>query len=307
MIRSLLTLVTALAVTPVLAPAAQASTEFQQVAIDLSSLQVPAEAEVTLTWQPQISPTYVECKTADRAESAGLLTSVTASCWATESQTITVTASYAGQQASAPLAFTSPKPAGSPRDYRLMRTPGGQFLKFESCATIPVRINLGGAPRNPDLEFAARFAVRQLAQASGLRLVFKGRSSYMPRRGAEPPRRGIWIGYAYPGAGKGRSNLLTRGNRDELGIGGPYYSGRTIVSGQLVLSRKNLAKFGGTPLLIETLMHELAHTVGVDHSSARGGQIMAPVATGEANVTWGRGDLRALQKVGPGRSCPAQL
>lgn len=306
-IRSLIVLVTALAVTPVVAPAARASTEYQKVTIDLSALTVPAEADISLGWQAEISPGYVECTMADRDESAGLVTTVTAACWATESQTITVTVKYAGQQASATLAFTSPRPSGSPRDYRLMRTSSGHVLRFESCITIPVRLNLGSSPRNPYLENATLFAVRQLAQASGLRLVFKGRSGYMPRRGVQPPSRGIWIGYAYPGRGKGRSDLLTRGNRDELGIGGPYYSGSTIVSGQLVLSRKNLARFGGTPLLIETIMHELAHTVGVDHSSARGGQIMAPVASGKANVTWGRGDLRALKKVGPGRICPAQL
>jgi hypothetical protein len=184
-----------------------------------------------------------------------------------------------------------------------MRNASGQALKFAACVRIPVRLNPGSGPRNPDLEFATEFAVRQVARASGLRLVYKGRSTFMPRRGVQPPRRGIWIGYAYPGSGKGRSNLLTRGNRDELGIGGPFFSGRTIVSGQLALSRRNIARFGGTPLLIETIMHELGHTVGLDHSRARGGQVMAPVATGKPNVTWGRGDLRGLRKIGPGRTC----
>lgn len=307
MIRSLFILLGALAVITGVAPAATASTQFQRVDIDVSALQVPAGADVALTWQPGINPTYVECRRDDSAETAGFITMVAASCWATESQTITVTVTYAGQQASSQLAYTTPKPSGSSRDFRLMRTPNGQALKFESCVTIPVRLNAGSAPRNPELDYATRFAVQQLAQASGLRLVYEGRSNYMPRRGLEPPRRGIWIGYAYPGKGKGRSSLLSRGNRDELGIGGPYYSGSTIISGQLVLARRNLARYGGTPLLIETIMHELAHTVGVDHSSARGNQIMAPVATGEANVTWGRGDLKALKKVGPGRTCAGQL
>lgn len=305
MIRGLLAIV-ALLVAGAVTPASAAQTQFQEVAIDVSVLLIPADADVALTWQGQLNPTYIECRTEDTTENAGVLTTLTASCWATQSQIITVTATYAGQAASAQLAFTSPQPSGSSRDYRLMRS-GGQVLKFKPCVRIPVRLNRGLAPKNPELDFAARFAVQQVAEASGLRLVYKGRSSYMPQRGVEPPRRGIWIGYAYPGRGPGRSNLLTRGNRDELGIGGPYFTGRTIVSGQLVLARKNLGTFGGTPLLVETIMHELAHTVGVDHSSGRGGQVMAPVATGKPNVTWGRGDLRALKKVGPGRACGAQL
>ncbi len=301
MIRGLLSAAAAFAITAAVAPTAEAAdSQFQSVIIDVTTLGVPSGADVELTWQ---GPPYVECKTTDSGNSDGLTITVTASCWATQSQPITVTATYAGRSASAVLNFTSPQPSGSARDYRLMRNQNGQPLKFKPCVRIPVRLNAGTAPRNTQLEFATTFAVRQIAQASGLRLVYKGRSRFMPRRGVQPPRRGIWIGYAYPGSGRGRSNLLTRGNRDELGIGGPYYSGRTIVSGQLALSRRNLARFGGTPLLIETIMHELAHTVGLDHSRPRGGQVMAPVATGKPNVTWGRGDLRGLRKVGPGRSC----
>ena len=213
--------------------------------------------------------------------------------------------------------FTVAVGEGDVRAVSYLTTPS---VRWDPCTPIGYRVNLTGAPAGA-LKDIQR-AVAETSRATGLRYRYLGTTNVVP--GAEstelpdtyPADTRLVVAYATPSTSK----FLGKGV-DVLGMGGVFYDltptkvGRTTwhraVQGYVVLdSRAELpGGFGrGSEAGIlgtwgQVLMHELGHTVGLDHPSpADTAQIMHPSTTSK-EARWGAGDLAGLRRLGSTSGC----
>ncbi len=181
-------------------------------------------------------------------------------------------------------------------------------LRWNPCRPITYRINTGGLPAKERPAFAAqvRRALTSLAAATGLTYRDLGSTSYVPRRADTSAPADLVIA-----ATDQRHTDYPIGDR-MVGYGGYQYwqwpdrDGRpaaAISRGWVVIDsatfRRLPAGFGPGVRQGNVLMHELAHTVGLEHvDDAR--QLMNAELTAGSPNGWAAGDRRGLALLGPG-------
>lgn len=287
------------------APAAADVDPQRGVTFDISGWGVPVprsqqarEADLQVSAAGSDPQGYTVCQISGARASNGLLTTVDVTCAADRSEPIAVTLTGpAAQQSTLRLAYERPAPVGRASDYDLSRY-GGRQMRFKPCRIVPVRFNPGPAPRPQFVEPGFQYALRQVAQASGIPLRYKGRTKFVP--GADARTKGTGITVAY--VPKRMSSFPQLRPATVLGLGGwiTDNSRRWLASGYAVIKRSKDTENEMTYVL--TVMHEIAHAIGLDHASVRGKQVMAP-AESAPGITWGKGDLRGLKKAGPRKAC----
>ena len=189
------------------------------------------------------------------------------------------------------------------------RNADGTPVRFDPCSPIEVVLNLDGAPvgARADLEEA----MARIAAASGLDLALAGTTDEPPsdpRLPYQPERYGQrWAPVLVTWAQPGEPGVPLRGH--DRGIATPVAVGpegeRTYVSGQVVLNaeRRDLQPgFGDRrDAWGATLLHELAHLVGLGHVDDPD-QLMHTYP-GEGEVALGPGDRAGLAAVGADHGC----
>ena len=189
------------------------------------------------------------------------------------------------------------------------RNADGTPVRFDPCSPIEVVLNPDGAP--PSAHADLDEAVARVAAASGLDLALVGTTDEPPsdpRLPYQPERYGErWAPVLVTWARPGEPGVTLRDT--DRGIAAPVAVGpegeRTYVSGQVVLNadRRDLRPgFGDRrDAWGATLLHELAHLVGLGHVDDPD-QLMHTYP-GEGEVAFGMGDRAGLAAVGADHGC----
>ncbi|MBJ7353928.1 MAG: hypothetical protein JHC98_03810 [Thermoleophilaceae bacterium] len=177
------------------------------------------------------------------------------------------------------------------RDYAFMRTDEGRLLHWRCGRPIPV-ILIGQAPQG--VEDLLSEATALLSETSGLRLVPK----HQPE-GSRDVEGAITV--LYGALGGDAAETFT----EELGQGGPAsgYNGLINFGEVTILTGPSQAPHTLPAENMEearaVLMHELAHTLGLDHSATGAPGVMNP-GLNPHDLALSPGDEFALRAVG----CP---
>jgi len=207
-------------------------------------------------------------------------------------------------------------PSENGPSYRFLRErPGGAPFRWEPCRPILYEVNLAGSPAGALAD--VREAVARISRATGIRFVFAGDTirtpeqqeqagfrrdgiDYLPVliawvpsyrfRAYADPEEIVGVGYAHPGVGS------------ESWV---YKSGLVILNQDLWLP----AGFVNRDSLGPTLMHELAHVLGLGHVGQGDELMWSPDATmadsfpDPFQIRWGDGDREGLRRLGRAAGC----
>ena len=190
----------------------------------------------------------------------------------------------------------------TPRRGTAYRHLGGVKARWDPCRTITYRVNPQRMPHGALVD--VRQAVMRVSEATGLRFAYAGTTSFVPyRRGATRGLVGADVAVAWASP-----RLVPSLAGRVLGQGGyAAFNGRDwdrIAHGYVVLdSTERLAggfagKRTSRGLL---LLHELGHTLGLDHVGDSA-QVMYPTLLPRV-AEYASGDLRGLAAVGASRGC----
>lgn len=217
-----------------------------------------------------------------------------------------------------PRAATSPEPLGTPPaltetgPHRFVATQPdtAEPVTYDPCRPIPVVISARTAPADGDA--LVREALDIIGTATGLSFVVEGptdEASSTERPAFQPGRYGdrwapVLIAWSDPG-----ETLQLAGNVSGLGGSILVHSAEhpdTYVTGLVTLDGPQLAEIasrpGGRDQVLSTIVHELAHLVGLDHVDDPS-QLMHP--HGRSSVTTLQaGDRAGLARLGQGPCLP---
>jgi len=239
---------------------------------------------------------------ASGAATSGLLRAVSAP---SEPRTA---AAVAGPSAEGPDSRRGVTSDGEPYAFWALDHRGGP-LRWDACSPVTFVLNLRGAP--DDAEGDVRTALGILRDASGLDLVLEGLTDEAPEAGRsliEPTAQGwrwrpVLIAWADPGDGGLPLTALDRGIALPMAVRDADLE--SYVTGQVVMNaaRTDLVPgFGDRSDAVgATLLHELAHLLGLDHVDDLR-QLMS-VDPGRGPVVLGPGDRVGLERVGRSAGC----
>lgn len=194
---------------------------------------------------------------------------------------------------------------------------GKAVMRWNPCRPIRWAINTDHAPKGFVAE--ARRAVTELAHATGFRMVFAGTTAPRPQavNGTliDGPLKAAGLQLVIAWDTKGDSNSMLRLGGDAAGetlrqvasSGGrgsaspSQYDVAAIAlnRGQRKQMVRNNKRGNG---LYHVLLHELGHSVGLNHVSDSH-EIMAPMAAPRSPVHYTAGDRLGLRQVGSGNGC----
>lgn len=172
--------------------------------------------------------------------------------------------------------------------------------RFNPCTAITWKFNRNGGYATSLTDVKRTFS--RLARATGLSFSYQGTTTAVPGSGTTDKSVALVVGFASPSqvgalrgavAGQGSATWVTRDGRAE------------IVRGSLVLDRTARLRTGfaasGSPTWGQVMQHELAHALGLGHTSASN-QLMHGVAS-SSNHRLGAGDLAGLRSIGLQSGC----
>jgi hypothetical protein len=242
----------------------------------------------------------------------GLLTAVLAAVVG-----VVVLAGRGGAPAEAPTAADAPTAAptaaaeiaGAGDGYAVWAThPDGRPVRWDPCRPIRWVFNPDGAP--PGAHSDVVTAMSRVTQVTGLDFRFDGMVDEVPTRERapyQPDRYGDeWAPVLVAWVSAARTDIpMAVGDR---AAAVPVVVGdgeqRTFVTGQIVFNadRRLAVGFGDRHASWgATIVHEVAHIVGLDHVNDPA-QLMYPFA-GRGPVVFGDGDLAGLRAVGASGGC----
>lgn len=189
------------------------------------------------------------------------------------------------------------------RDHR------GAPLRWDACAPVHLVLNLDGAPSEAERDVRAALAL--LAEASGLELRLDGPTEERPdiARPLVTLDGGRWrwnpVLVAWAGPGEGGLPLTAQDRGVALPVAVRDGDREAFVTGQVVLNARRtdlVPGFGDRRDAVgATLLHELAHLLGLAHVDDPDELLWDRPGTGP--VVLGPGDLAGLQAVGAGAGC----
>lgn len=193
------------------------------------------------------------------------------------------------------------------RNYKFLYHVNGHIGRWNPCKTIHYEINARKAQRKGAVK-DVRKAIKRVHAASGLTFKYLGRTKVVPK-GFNNNYRGktdLVIAWTTPRKRKVLRNLGGYGGGWAVLRRGAKYA--RVKNGFVLLNSKYWynyprgfgadGKYGSRGQL---LMHELGHTVGLDHVSSKK-QIMFR-HTRHRKAEWGAGDRKGLRKVGRPAGC----
>jgi len=181
-------------------------------------------------------------------------------------------------------------------------------FRWDPCAPIPYRVNLGGTSHRNLRE--VRQALKQVAGATGFTFVYAGSTHGVPfargRSADRPiPGQGLVIAWTTP-----RRVPALAGN--VVGVGGPgvsYHRDRTgwqITSAGVAIDKAGAARLRrgmvDGPSVMSLLLHELGHAMGLGHVASKH-DVMHEGLGPWSRPHYGAGDLAGLAQVGAGQGC----
>jgi len=215
---------------------------------------------------------------------------------------------------------------GNPKAYRFRTsgmTPVQPIARWNPCQSIGYRVNLANSTSGALTD--VKGAIARVSSATGLRFVYRGTTKVLPGRGTGqypadtgqyPADTGLVIAWAKPG----QSDHIPKGSTGVAGMSHMSWSyakdtkGRRagqITKASVVLNStmKFAGGFGSGPTRGwqgtrgQLLMHEIAHSVGLDHPRIKDThEILSPVLSRKPAV-WGAGDMNGLRLVGLSAGC----
>lgn len=207
---------------------------------------------------------------------------------------VAATATAAAATSTSTISVTVRAPAAAGRRSAHTRMPGRP--RWNPCRRVPYSVNLAGAPRGALADI--RYALRQITAGSGIRFVYRGRTTLVPWSGRGQrngmPAAGLAYAFTTP-------RVVHELAGSTVGLGGGSYAsspkGNRYLRGGIAVDRT----FHGRRLILRNvLMHETGHAVGLDHVTDRH-EVMFPTINGSDH--WGRGDLAGLAAVGLSQGC----
>jgi hypothetical protein len=189
------------------------------------------------------------------------------------------------------------------------RNDDGVPVRWNPCAPIDLVLAPDGAPAGASADL--REAAARVGEATGLELRVTGTTDERPRADRppyQPERYGhrwapVLVAWAPPHEGGVRLRPTDRGVAIPIAVG--PVGDRTYVTAQVALNAdrteleagfEDRARSWGS-----TLVHELAHVVGLDH--VEDPSQLLYVHPGEGPVEFGEGDLAGLAAVGAQHGC----
>jgi hypothetical protein len=189
------------------------------------------------------------------------------------------------------------------------RNGDGTPVRWDPCSPIEVVVATEGAPPGAWEDLGE--AVARTEDATGLTFRLGATTDERPRADRppyQPDRYGhrwapVLVAWGEPHEGGIRLRSSDRGVAVPIAVGPP--GDRTYVTAQLVLNAERTDLDPGFEDRAwswgSTILHELAHVVGLDHVDDPDELLWAH--PGEGPVTFGRGDLAGLAAVGAQHGC----
>lgn len=179
----------------------------------------------------------------------------------------------------------------------------GEPVRWSTCEPIRYVVRPDGQPGGA--QDLLEDSVSRISEASGLEFSYEGTTDEAPSQNRDlylPDRYGdqwapVLVTYSDPSedsrlegqaAGYGGAAYV------QAGGGPPRY-----VTGSVVLDTDQMTSMGGEDAIRATMLHELAHVVGLGHVDDRS-QLMNPVQYGRGVTTLQDGDLAGLEALGAG-------
>lgn len=198
--------------------------------------------------------------------------------------------------------------ATAPYAFAETQTGSSEPVRWNPCAPITYRINSNGLAGTTTVN-RVRAAVAEAASASGIQIVYLGRTSFVPddRNTPVPSSVGanVVITWAYSGSGSRRSALLPA---QQLVVGVGDFTATRTNQGFLV-ARSGFVVFNAAHFFSMSArkqyagaLHELGHLLGLDHVTDRA-QVMYPTLQTYPPTHYAAGDRLGLRKVGRSAGC----
>ncbi len=191
--------------------------------------------------------------------------------------------------------------------YKFSTLVGGKPVRWNPCAAVHWKFRAYGAPSG-GLN-VVKSAIARVAKATGITFVYDGTTTSTPTSAWLPTStsniRPMLIGWTdgY------HSDLLRNRPKSVLGVTRTAYFGGTVNGVQvaatkaavIALDRTDKLPLTGAVSWKTTMLHELAHAMGLDHVTSSS-QLMYPVL-GRNLTDFNYGDRNGLYKVGKASGC----
>jgi hypothetical protein len=194
--------------------------------------------------------------------------------------------------------------AGNSADFAINNY-SGWVQRWNPCTPVHYEVNTDMAPGQLGRVLSA---VASVSQATGLRFVYDGATSYVPQQGAWNQPSELVIAFAnHNGSGGGSSYLSGANQLGEGGFQSTYMtsngriSSYQITKGYAVIDATAF-NYSSDKVRNDTLLHELGHAVGLNHAHYTS-EIMYPVISNYSPDGYSGGDLAGLAKVGASQGC----